>query len=220
MSDAKTAAPMDAKQQEHDSANAPRAVLGLVGRAGPDLSTGRAISVGEKGVQVLTEAGRHILARRAAACLLDPEPGDTVLVYSGGREAWVLSVLEKSGEASRLSFPGDVSLTSPGRTAIAGKELDMAAVSGSLRFVDVSVASRSLRMSLDKAVCLARTVESTVGDLVERLGRSFRQVSGIDTLHAGAVRQFIKDRFYQRSANCAILAEEKVKVDADKIELG
>jgi len=161
-----------------------------------------------------------VLARRAAACLLDPEPGDVVLIFSGDREAWVLTVLEKATDASRLSFPGDVSLTSPGRTAIAGRELEMTAVSGRLRFVDLSVASGALRVSLEKAVCLAKAVESTVENLVQRLGRSFREVAESETLQAGSVRQFIKERFYQRSGNCAILADEKVKVDADKIELG
>jgi len=219
----------------------PVGLVGQMGRAASDLSTGRVISVGDKGVQVLTEAGRHIIARRAASCLLDPEPGDVVLAYlggqsvrsgqagqdgrggpgwQGGQRAYVLSVLEKAEPSSTLSFPGDVSLKSPGRASLSGRELDMSAVSGSLSFVDLSVASSSLRMRLNKAVCLARSVETTVGSLVQRLTRSFRQVAETETLRAGAVRQFITDRFFQRSGNATILADGKVKVDADKIELG
>ena len=46
-------------------------------------------------------------ARRAAGCLLCPEPGDTVLVWPGPDAAYVLSVLEKAGTDSRLAFSGD-----------------------------------------------------------------------------------------------------------------
>ena len=197
-----------------------RGVLGLVGRPATDLSTGRVIAVGDKGLQVLAETGRHVMARRAASCLLDPEPGDVVLVFQSGQGAYALSVLEKAEASSTLSFPGDVRLKSPGRASLSGRELDLSAVSGSLRFVDLAVASSFLRLRLDKAVCLARSVESTVGNLVAHLTRSFRHVAEMETLRAGAVRQFITGRFFQRSGNATILAEEKIKVDADKIELG
>jgi len=63
-------------------------------------------------------------------------------------------------------------------------------------------------------------VQSTVESLVQRLRYSFRQVTATETVRAGAIRQFIEDRFFQRSRNVAILADEKIKMDGDKIELG
>lgn len=54
-------------------------------------------------------------ALRAASCLIDPSPGDHVLVcsLSDGR-AYILAVLERSSEASAtLSIDGDVVLKLP-----------------------------------------------------------------------------------------------------------
>ncbi|MGE4556242.1 MAG: DUF3540 domain-containing protein [Desulfovibrionaceae bacterium] len=184
------------------------------------LESGRILDAGAEDFEVLADSGRYLRAKRAAACLLAPEAGDVALFYEGPRGAFILSVLEKAGEASTLSFSGDVRLVSGGKAAISGREVDVSGVSGTVRFVDLSVASKGLKLSLDKAVCLARTVESTLGNVVQRMKYCFRQVSEVETLKAGSVRQFIADRFYQRSRNTAILADERVKVDGDKIELG
>ncbi|MFW5836435.1 MAG: DUF3540 domain-containing protein [Desulfovibrionaceae bacterium] len=193
---------------------------GLLERGGRGLAVGRVLAVDEQGVQVLTEDGRRREAKRAAACLLAPEKGDAVLVLTGRRPAYVLSVLEKSGDASTLSFAGDVAIESKGKASLRGREVDIAGVSGSLRFMDLSVVSRGLRLKLDKAVCLARAVESVLGSSVVRMKESFRRVTGTDTLRAGEARRFIAGGFHQRSQNAAILAEEKVKVDGERIELG
>jgi hypothetical protein len=188
---------------------------------GNGLESGRILDAGAEDFEVLADSsGRYLRAKRAAACLLAPEAGDVALFYEGPRGAFILSVLEKAGEASTLSFSGDVRLVSGGKAAISGREVDVSGVSGTVRFVDLSVTSKGLKLSLDKTVCLARTVESTLGNVVQRMKYCFRQVSEVETLKAGSVRQFIADRFYQRSRNTAILADERVKVDGDKIELG
>jgi hypothetical protein len=186
----------------------------------PQFSTGRVMGAGEQGFQVLTESLRQVRAKRAAACLLDPEVGDVVLVFQSGQGPYILSVLEKDQQASTLSFAGDVSVKSPGKAAFASREMDVSAVGGKLRFADASLVSKSLRVRLGKAVCLARCVESTVESVIGRVKRSFRQVFETDTVRAGSVRQFIEGRFYQRSQNTTILADEKVQVDGEKIELG
>jgi hypothetical protein len=56
--------------------------------------------------------------------------------------------------------------------------------------------------------------------VLQRIKHCFRHVSEVDTLKAGSVRRFVSGRFFQRSRDAAILADETVKVDGDKIELG
>ncbi|MGE4557495.1 MAG: DUF3540 domain-containing protein [Desulfovibrionaceae bacterium] len=202
-----------------DSGRFQDAMAWLAGGA-PQFSTGRVIGVGDQDVQVLTESLRQVRAKRAAACLLDPEAGDVVLVFQSSQETYILSVLEKNRQASTLSFTGDVSVKSLGKAAFASREMDVSAVGGRLRFVDASLVSKSLRVRLGKAVCLAKTLETTAESVIGRVKRSFRQVFETETLRAGAVRQFIEGRFYQRSQNTTILADEKVQVDGEKIELG
>jgi hypothetical protein len=225
----------EARRSREDARLAASGVAGLFGGMGAgDLAVGRVLAVENEAVQLLTEEGRALCARRAAACLLAPETGDTVLLFDRGQSAYILSVLEKANDASTLQFSGDVKIESPGAASLAarevaltgeqarvsGREVKVSGVSGEFTFVETSVASKRLRLRLDKAVCAARVVESTVGSVLQRIKHCFRHVSEVDTLKAGSVRRFVSGRFFQRSRDAAILADETVKVDGDKIELG
>ena len=62
--------------------------------------------VSREGEAMLVQAGaRRLAARRAASCLLEPEPGDTVLIGGDLARCYVLAVLERVADGpARLSI--------------------------------------------------------------------------------------------------------------------
>ena len=88
---------------------------------GEGEGTDRDEVLGTRGTVVRREAGAVsvqtargvITARRAAGCLLDPAPGDAVLVATSSEEAWVVVVLDRDPERStEIAVEGDLRLRS------------------------------------------------------------------------------------------------------------
>lgn len=126
--------PSDAPQEqpakpERDSA--PAFVEHLLGHRSPDGEG--AGSMGEATVSAWTDTagvlGDGHAARLGASCLLQPAPGDRVLVWSGSDDRrWVLAVLLRPNEEAEsvLAMPGNVTVKAP-RIAMAANAVHIAA---------------------------------------------------------------------------------------------
>jgi hypothetical protein len=177
-----------------------------------------------------------ILARQAAGCLLEPAPGDVVLILrQDSGDNYVLNVLEKQDPGRALRFPGDLALdVSQGRCTLRAQDLDMTGMrTASLRGREVTLAGQEGRMRFVRLDVLARTLEARIQDvkslgekiqiaasnLTSRLGRVLR-LTGHELHRARSVRTEVEQRFAVQAGQVSVLAEEEVSVDGEKIHLG
>jgi len=183
------------------------------------------------------EDGRLLPARRAAACLLEPAVGDTVLAWtpSQGR-AYICSVLETAGKDSRISLQGNVTmeaadgrldLQAQGMSLKAGNDLDIEAGSLSLRgvtatmqFVRTRLQSLDLELRARKVSSVCDSLRSTARSLVQELGDSLRRVKNVETLEAGHLRERVRHTRHSLAGSIVARARKRMKLDGKRIDLG
>jgi hypothetical protein len=186
----------------------------------PGLVRGVVQSQGTAGVLVALDQGCVIEARRAAGCLLRPEPGDTVLVHAPeAGEAYLLCVLEKAAGAAVLDASQDLRIQAAGRLELAAPEVRLHGKAGRFDFLGLDLLVGALTTKAGSISSVAAAVDSRVGDLTQTIRLAVRQVE-TEVVRAGGIRQFIRDRFLVRSGQTTIIAQDDVTVDAKKINLG
>src|SRR5690606_38231936 len=137
-----------------------------------NLGSGRVILRDGTQLCVALEEGGEVIARRAASCLLQPEPGDRVIV-GAVPEAWVLAVLERDEtRPAELAFEGDavvrsrrgrIDLRAPEVQVSAGRRVGLAAREMSLQGGAAQIAvdrlearGRAATASFDEVSLVAR----------------------------------------------------------------
>lgn len=183
-----------------------------------------------------TDASAELTARRADGCLLEPAPGDVVLVLRHpGAVHYVLNVLEKKDTARALRFPGDLELdVSQGRCAlharsleltgresalVCGEEVTLAGKEGRMRFASLDVLAKSLEARIPSVRAFSRTISLAAAHLTSRLGRVLR-LTGFELHRAETIRTEVEERFTVQAGQADILARDEVTVDGEKIHLG
>jgi hypothetical protein len=189
------------------------------------LETGRVAALDPLAVEL---TGRVSPARRAKSCLVVPEVGDRVLCAIDGESVFVLSVLEGSG-ALKLAVDGDLEIASrEGRVAlkgaqgvdVAGKELNLVGRKGTLAFEELGLLGRVLRVDIDKAVLVAREVDSLCERVLSRARRVLRLVETQDVTRAGSVEVKAEKSFVVRGDSCVVAARRVAKVDGAQVKIG
>lgn len=181
----------------------------------------------------------EVEARRAASCLLEPEPGDRVLVATPDGEAWVLAVLDRAdpGSVSRVVIAGDLEIQVPdGRFGVAAQEsidlvtskdlrvvaggIDVHAVDASAAFERLTVLADLVRAELDRIKLVATRSDSTVEQVTERSKRSFRTVEELDCVRAETI-DYAATKVAQVTARTTLVtAEELIKLDGEQVHIG
>jgi hypothetical protein len=200
--------------------------------------TGKVITSTGAELTVETDSGTYA-AKRAVSCLVEPEPGDLVLVAVTPRGAvYALAVLERPGGApTTLTADGDMAIRlRDGRFTVAAQEgvdlvsgKDMALIAGELR-VTASLGSVALsrlayvgsivETEIERLKMLGGTVDSTLTRLYQRVKRSYRVVEELDQVKAERIDYEAKEHVRLHGKNALITAECLVKVDGDQIHLG
>lgn len=162
----------------------------------------------------------EVQALRAAGCLLQPEPGDRVLLLrEAGQGYYILNVLEKAEARSTVNVPGELHLQAPSlvlcgheRVSLQGAEVDVRGVAGGVSFLRLDIAARDCEVRV-------RTLRSMVRTLVQRAGRCLRLV-GEEQLKARRVTTHVAGRWSLHAEDTEMQAEKDVKVDGERILLG
>jgi len=175
---------------------------------------------------------------RAAGCLIEPIVNDRVLVFDDpDGMCYIVAVLSRQSETPAImSFGHGVSVTvgegafdveSPDVRFTAGKELSLSgdtlkirAHEGEARIDNLSFLGLSLISCLETIRLTARTVDTAAERLVQRLKRCYRTVEEFEESKIGRLRCLIQKNFFLRSQNAAVMADEVVKVNGEKILLG
>lgn len=171
--------------------------------------------------RVLLEDGGELQARKAAGCLLTPQAGDTVLVMrAADQRHYVLNVLEKAQPDSSLDFPGSVRLQAPnGSCELQARDVALSGVNGSLRFARLDLLAQSLHSRVERLVSAVSAASLVAARVSSRIGHVLR-CTGFELHRARSMRTEVSGRFSVSSGQTSITAEQDVRVDAEKINLG
>jgi len=191
---------------------------------GASLDTGTVKAlVTEQEAMVTLANGEQIHAYQATSCLLAPVIGDTVLVYNGPDQSFMLSVLTREAAVTaEIGVAGarDVALKTKGRLALAAPDVQISArrmtiLTDSLMQTGkklVTNFSRSLETYVDKMLN-ARTITTTAQSRSSAIKET-------ETLKAGVLVQKIDTVATQNSEVSMITAEEDVRLDGKRVSVG
>jgi hypothetical protein len=203
------------------------------------VTASKPATAGEEGACLVRAGTSVLLARRAAGCLLEPGPGDTVLVSIGARgEAFVLCVLERAAEVPPVvGVPGGFTLAAgEGAVDVQGRRVNIAATesigveAGEVRMRSegetyiragrLSLAGDVLTKAFETVRTTAGAVERSLGRLVERIANVYRRVDEAEDSRVGRYRLNVTGNMRLRAKNASLEAQEDVAVDGRKIHLG
>ncbi|KWC39199.1 type VI secretion protein [Burkholderia ubonensis] len=188
-------------------------------------------------------------ARRADGCLLAPDVGDRVLIWSPGHAhahagdacdappAYVLAVLARAGAPqTTLALPGGVLLEAgvdglridAPRITLAAREridasapcVDVHAHRASVRAARLDAHAQSIGAAAHDVRVVARRFTSTIGRALQTLGDCFRRVRGVDDLRATRVLWRVDERAHLHARDVALFADRHVGIDGERIDLG
>jgi len=210
--------------QRDTQANAALHTAATAERAGGSLDTGTVKAlVTEREAMVTLANGDQIHAFQATSCLLAPVIGDTVLVFQGPEQAYLLSVLDRQAEVTAelgVSGTKDVTLKAQGHLALSAPDVQVSArrmtvLADTLMQTGkklVSNFSRTLETYVDKMVN-ARTITTTAQSRSSAIKET-------ETLKAGILVQNIDSVATQNSEISMITAEEDVRLDGKRVSVG
>jgi hypothetical protein len=188
------------------------------------LETGTVMAlVTEQEAMVTLTDGEQIHAVQATSCLLAPVIGDSVLVFRGPEQAFMLSVLTRTRDVTaEIGVTGakDVALKTDGRLALSAPDVQVSArrmtiLTDSLMQTGrklVSNFNRSLETYVDKMLN-ARTITTTAQSRSSAIKET-------ETLKAGILVQNIDSVATQNSEISMITAEEDVRLDGKRVSVG
>jgi hypothetical protein len=195
---------------------------------------------GVEGGRITVETGVVVAeATRAVSCLIEPLPGDTVVVSrtESGR-CHVLGILEREADgATSLAFEGDVELKtddghvrvaaregiglfSPGETTLVSRRLAVHSGEAEVLVPRLSFFGTFLQAQVDTIKLFGRACDSVFERVSQRVRRCFRRVEELDQVTAGQLDCRVKKLLSLRGKYSVITAEEDVRINGDKILMG
>jgi hypothetical protein len=184
----------------------------------------------------VTLDGCEVIARRAASCLLRPEPGDRVLLTLAP-EPFVLAVLERHGERrAHLSVDGDavlatsgalelsaedgVAVRSPQSVSLVSPRLDVRAREGSLVFERLTTVAKAALANFDTAGLVARACDVVAERISERAARVFRTVTEYEQLRARHIDHRADESVRLHADTTMVTARGTAKIDGAQVHIG
>lgn len=192
--------------------------------AAPPATTGTSVAevlVREDALITLSREGERVTARRAVSCLVEPEPGDLVLLGGAASRLYVLAVLERAGTAPVcLAVAGDMEIAAGGRLGLRSDALDVAARTGTVTVGALSLAGGKVSARFGAMTLVADALESLVTRLMTRAKRSYRFVEESEQLRAADIDYRAEGHLHLRGETSTVQARVLVKMDANQIHMG
>lgn len=159
-----------------------------------------------------------------ASCLLQPQPGDQVLVHldQDEREHFVLAVLKRGSKTpNRYALSEQVNLLADGgHLRIMGHSVDLNANQSEFRIDQFRGIYKDKSEKADTITIVADLVRHQIGRLISKIRNSFRLIDGLDRTQAANIQQTAEHQILLRSNFTKLRSEHAVKVEAKKIDLG
>jgi hypothetical protein len=184
-------------------------------------------------VQALADGGGFLVAPqdggerwhcpRAASCLLQPSPGDTVLVAGPHRDQLYLIAVVTQADASqsRIVTDGDLTISSrQGRIALDAPTLTLQAQKARLDIADMDYRGAEVRVTTLVARFVGRTLETVLDRLSVLTRSSFRLTEEVEQVRAGQIDMQASETLRLHAKNTLVTSKALVKVDAEQIHMG
>ena len=199
----------------HDTLMAPDGAL-------PATRPATVLEVSGFSLVVAIEGEAH-RALRAAGCLLDPQEGDTVLVYCGEGGPPVVVTVLFSGEGRdkrTMTFSGGIEIASDGEIGVSARRFTGRFSECSLTGGTLSLAGEILSFTGRRIVQAGETLERVAGWLIDRARGASRHIEGVDRAHSGEFLLESERMVSVQSRTTLISGSELVKIDGDQVHLG
>lgn len=197
------------------------AITGFGTLAGTASTTAEVLAPEGEGFALLLNA-RRAVARRAFSCLVEPAPGDLVLVAVADGERYILAVLERRGDAAlRMPLAEGASITAAaGRIDIAGATVAVTADAAQLAATKLGVSAGRTDVRLGAVRLVAEAIESMAERVIGRFRRSYRFVEEGDHVRSRDIDHRASGHLHLRGDTAAVQAKALVKVQSGQIHLG
>jgi Protein of unknown function (DUF3540) len=141
-----------------------------------------------------------VWAVMALAGPYQPAVGDTVLTIAQAGAWYVIGVIDGKGK-STLTVPGDLRIEAPqGRIELS--------------------AAKGIRVKSDEVSIVAGRWNVSARSAIERLGEATRWVKGAWQVRVGRMRTCVRDDYDLQAERILQRAEQDVRIDGSKINLG
>ncbi len=187
----------------------------------PLTDSARVVAQDGTGFTILRH-GRAEAAQRAFSCLVEPAPGDLVLVGHAEGEAFILAVLARRGDAPmRVALPDGATIAAAeGRLTLDAGRIDLRAGATGVTTGSLDVAAGRTDASLGRVALLAEAIETIAQRIVGRFRRSIRIVEESEQLRARDIEQRASGHMHLRGDAVTLQGGALVKLRADQIHLG
>jgi hypothetical protein len=185
---------------------------------------GRVLKASDGTFTIDTERGK-LAALRATSCLLEPEPGDKVLLIGEPTGAlYVLAVLEReAGTPSRIKCDGDLTMdVGEGRfTVAAGEGVDLM-TGGDLQLTAARLEVRAgeANFTFGAARLIGKSIDSVLERVAHRVKNSIRWVEGLDQVRSGQLDYHAEGMMRLHGENTVLTANKIVKADGKQVHIG
>lgn len=192
----------------------------------------------DAGLAVRTRSGLW-RARRASSCLLEPMPGDRVLVaHDDAGVVYVLAILARDGSAAHtVVFPGDAQIIAPlGRIGVSARDGVELASPQSVSVVSASLAVQATEASVtieraeytgswlntcvQRIKLVATSLDAVMDRWTQQVRQSLRRVDELEQVKAGQIDYAARDTLALHGSNALVTAKKLVKVDSEQIHIG
>jgi hypothetical protein len=182
------------------------------------------LTLPKKDLALKTDDGTDLFARQASSCLLAPAVGDRVLVFDGGPDAFVLSVLMRGDEARvpELSVPDAASLR-----LSATEGLELTAKDVNVKSIRFGVLAETIAQSAGTVSLHARRVVEAIVDKFSSVRsvslkaetRSAR-IEKTESVTAGTLVHKTDGVSVQNSEISLINAKQDIRLDGERVSIG
>lgn len=179
----------------------------------------------------ISRPGGEASALRAAGCLLEPAPGDLVLIAVGETEdPYILNVLTRASAA-----PCTLAALDGGPIALKGARIDLTAGTGlsltapqlavttdeaAVAFRKASLVGKGVFAALDRIETVAQEVMAFAHRSVETIGTLVRRVQNQEVTSARQVVQQVDETLTIQATHAAIVARDQMRIDGERITMG
>jgi hypothetical protein len=189
-------------------------------------------------LSVEDEQGLTWSCRRAASCLLKPQPGDTVMLSGPDRfRVYLIAVIEQADASmSRIDAPGhmtlggegsvsiesagDVRLCSGGALDMRGERWDVQAGSGHCRIEELRVTARTVDATAGRLRAAGKVFETVADRMVQMARNALRMVDEVDQMRVGHLDCKATQTVRIHGRHTTVTGKDLVKVDAAQIHMG
>gem|GEM_PF-5461822 len=191
--------------------------------AQPSLSRAKVLAAHEMSGWLCESVQGTVVASTADSLILQPTPGDIVLLAFDGGQPWLLAVLQREQPQAPavLSVPtaATLVLSSPA-LALQAQQLTLAAEDTRASLGAVSLATRCVSVVSQRIHLWAQLIQTQAQTLVTRASRRVTHVQGSDVLQAQELVMSGKRLARLDGAQVQIEAEKHMLLDAKRIVVG